>query len=212
MRDVNDLYFFSLGAIGPRLFPRKGSLADLVLALPYVVTHEIPPRQVLDDVLRRGRRDAGMSGGCIWKPLELAEADLADLVRELQQRGVRLVHGREPPALQELDLRTTDPVPTYEHWLEQLPVGDLYLGYLDAVDPAWETLPDGAFALPAEVVASLRPLAQSNRDWATHTRESLAAHGERGERARADVRECVDRLGLPRWPFDRFELELAGGA
>jgi hypothetical protein len=274
------LYFFNMGAIGPALLPHRGSLADLVTVLPYVVMDEIPPRRILNDVLVRGRLDAGMSGGCIWKPLELDDADFADLVRELQRRGTRPVGRRAggkpfglpkapdsvhthagwqafrrrqpdkqnaalraareraaalpgpageqwlehwqafrdrqreketPDMVAALDQRARESVPTYEKWLEQLPVADLYLGYLTSVDTDWQTLPDSAFALPAELVAHLRPLAQFYNDWGTHTRATLEAIMSRGRRARADVRDCVDRLELPPWPFDRFELDVVGG-
>lgn len=88
---VRELTFFDEAGIGPWKSPRRRSLADLVLALTYVVTYEIPPRRVLNDVLVRGRLDAGMSGGCIWKPLELSEAEFGDLVDELERRGTRPV-------------------------------------------------------------------------------------------------------------------------
>jgi hypothetical protein len=57
--------------MGPWLSPRKGSLADLARALPYVVMDEMPPRRVLNDALSRGLLDAGMSGECIWKAFEI---------------------------------------------------------------------------------------------------------------------------------------------
>jgi hypothetical protein len=43
----------------------------------------IPPRHVLNSTLRTGKCDAGMSGGCIWKPFEIAEDEYAELVEEL---------------------------------------------------------------------------------------------------------------------------------
>lgn len=164
---MRQLTFVQMTAIGPWHLPRTGSLADLVLALPYVVGEEIPPRPALNDVLIRGRLDAGMSGGCIWKPLELSKADFWQLVEELQRLGTRPVHDRYPggrpfsvpddPEFVPLwgvstvadrlrspfkpsQRREAEPQPTadercsatYERWLDALPVGALYVGYLDA--------------------------------------------------------------------------------
>jgi hypothetical protein len=86
-QEMRRLTYAVMAPIGPWMTPRSGSLADLVLALPYVVLHEIPPRRVLNDILVRGVLDAGMSGGCIWKPLELDQLEFEDLVGELQRRG-----------------------------------------------------------------------------------------------------------------------------
>jgi hypothetical protein len=69
--------------MGPWLSPRKGSLADLARALPYVVMDEMPPRRVLSDALSRGLLDAGMSGECIWKPFEIENEEFQDLAEEL---------------------------------------------------------------------------------------------------------------------------------
>lgn len=94
MREVT---FVSMPPIGPSLGPpQRGSLADLVMAIPYLVMREIPPRQVLNDVLTRGFSDAGMSGGCIWRPLEIDEGEHSELVQELQRRGTRPVSQGEP--------------------------------------------------------------------------------------------------------------------
>ena len=241
---MRELTFFEEAGIGPWKSPRRGSLADLVLALPYVVTYEIPPRRVLNDVLVRGRLDAGMSGGCIWKPLELDDAEFGELVEELQRRGTRPVAysdyaGGEPFGLpdapesvrtfsdwvgyrsgrlsatgQELQPaagRLTDE--GYDRWLDELPVGELYIGYLDAINSAWQELDDDAFELPAELVAELRRLDRYYHDWAYNrvgmSEEALRGLYAEGDRARHNIRACVDSLELPRWPFDRFKLSRA---
>jgi hypothetical protein len=248
VRRMRRLTFAHMPGVGPGLFARRGSLADLVLALPYVVMYEIPPRRVLNDVLVRGRLDAGMSGGCIWKPKKLGDADFADLVRELQRRGTRPVKGGDPggkpfrlPELPDsvqtyagwaafryrqqqnmnpellaaLERRASEPAPEgCKQWLEELPVEDLYLAYLDAKSRDWRELADDAFEVPAELVAKLRRLERANHDW-SHTRGGMtddelrewerqlaADHGQ----ARGEIRECVDRLELPYWPFDRFSI------
>lgn len=73
-----------------------GSIADLVEAIPYLlVSGVIPPLSVLNDVLATGQRDAGMSGGAQWEPLQLDAADWDELRAGLVQRGHRFI---EPPS------------------------------------------------------------------------------------------------------------------
>jgi hypothetical protein len=251
---MRELTFVQMPGVGAGLSARVGSLANLVLALPYVVMYEIPPRRVLNDVLARGCLDAGMSGGCIWKPLQLGEADFADLVRELQRCGTRPVQGRDPGGkpfrlpdipdsvqtyagwaafrhrqqqntnaelLAALDRQAREPAPQRcKRWLEELPVGDLYLAYLNAKSRDWRELADDAFEVPGELVVKLRRLARANHDWAYSRRDltddalrdrerDLAANHRQ---VRGEIRECVDRLELPYWPFDRFPIGDSGSA
>lgn len=241
---MRDLPFVVQPGIGPGQFPRRGSLADLALALPYVVIDEIPPRRVLNDVLRRGGLDAGMSGGCLWEPFEIDDAEYEQLVHELQHRGTRPIAGRDaggkpfrlsdPPASvrtypqwsayrYEQRLGTPSPLADgeaeasastdYDEWLDRLPVADLYLDYLGALKSDWRKLPDDALELPAELVSKLRELAQLIDKWlykrsggASTYHAWLRDHSTQTERLRSDARACVDRLGLPRWPYKRFSI------
>lgn len=85
--------YVQMFAVGPGLAaPRAGSLADLVTSIPYLVNEYLPPIGPLNDMLRTGRRDAGMSGGCIWEPLEIDPREYEELAAELTRRG-RLVGG-----------------------------------------------------------------------------------------------------------------------
>src|SRR4051794_8529688 len=113
---MRELPFVVEPGIGPGEFPRRGSLADLVVSLPYVVMREIPPRRVLNDVLRRGVCDAGMSGGCIWEPFEIGDREYQELVEELQRRGTRRAAGSEPRPFEVL--KVPDSVCTYEEWVD----------------------------------------------------------------------------------------------
>jgi len=235
---MRELTFVVEPGIGPGEFPRRGSLADLVLALPYVVMDEIPPRRVLNDVLGQGVLDAGMSGGCLWEPFEIGPAEYEEVVRELQRRGRRRHTGRDRrpfaiPATPDSVRTYSDwvafryeqkvgsrlppsrdpeeaPVPSsYDRWLDRLPVADLYLGYLDAMDREWRARDDDAFDLPAELVSALRALAVLRDEWLTRNaalrgpelQQWLREHAKRSEQVRDDARACVDRLGLPRWPY-----------
>src|SRR5215208_3648322 len=106
-RCVPELTFATRGAIGPWLTPRTGSIADLLRAIPYFVMHEIPPLVLMNDRLVRGGYDAGTSGGCIWKPLELEEGEFDALVEDLQRRE---------PALRVFEV--PDSVRTNQAWFE----------------------------------------------------------------------------------------------
>lgn len=83
MRDVRYKYH---GALGPSEW-RHSSLVEFLFALPYVFfgpfTQVIPPFHILNDLLASGKREAGMSGGCEWKPFMIAEHEYHELVEEL---------------------------------------------------------------------------------------------------------------------------------
>jgi len=65
--------------------PVRGTLADLVLDA-YLISRcgLIPPFLVLQDQLRSGGGNAGMSPGCIWEPFELTESNYLDMVGQLE--------------------------------------------------------------------------------------------------------------------------------
>ena len=51
---------------------RRGTVAELLESIPYLLADRLlPPLRVVNDVLRRGVHDAGMSGGCSWRPFEI---------------------------------------------------------------------------------------------------------------------------------------------
>lgn len=115
---MREVVFASMPGIGPGVGPlRRGSLADLAMAIPYLVLDEIPPRQVLNDMLTRGFDDAGMSGGCIWEPLELDDNEYAELLDALQRRGTRPVAGRDPGGKPYVVPAVPASVRTYGEWV-----------------------------------------------------------------------------------------------
>jgi hypothetical protein len=224
--------------VGRGEFPREGDLADLLFAIPYLLMDEIPPLAVLNDVLRRGREDAGMSGGCIWEPFEIDATEYGELVEELQRRGQRGVLGRSPggarfqhrdlPAsistfgawaafrheektgLRAPALETAEPLPSYQDWLDGLPVAELYRSYVQACDPDWRTRPDTAFDLPAELVARIRRLEDLLGERAAPSKpQGWTEWGVRAEQVEREIRDVVDRTGLPRWPYERFGVPTA---
>src|SRR5262245_49010318 len=75
-------YVVSGGAGGA--LERKGTVADLLRAIPYLLMARIvPPLHVTNDLLARGGTDAGMSGGCTWNPLQIEQEEWDDLRRHL---------------------------------------------------------------------------------------------------------------------------------
>jgi hypothetical protein len=246
---MREVVFVSMPGVGPGVGPsRKGSLVDLVVAIPYLVMSEIPPRRVLNDVLTRGFSDAGMSGGCIWEPLEIDETEYSNLVEALQRRGRRPVEGRDsggkpfdvpqtpdailthgewvvfraerrgainPLAARRLleDEDTLHPLEgRYERWLDWLPVGELYLAQLRVRHPDWEDQPDSSLELPVDLVQLLRRLHHSHQEWLHRDQRSdyaasipeELARGQDADAIRHEIREFVDRNGLPRWPHHQM--------
>jgi hypothetical protein len=56
----------------------EGTVVDLLERTPYLLAFGVvPPLHVLNDLLRRGKRDAGMSGGCRWEPFEIDDDEWA---------------------------------------------------------------------------------------------------------------------------------------
>lgn len=229
MREVT---FVRMPGIGPGLIPPvTGSVTDLIMAIPYLVHDQIPPRRVLNDVLTRGISDAGMSGGTIWEPFQIDEHEYDDLVAELQRRGTRPVQGRDPGGHAFKVPDVPDAVQTYgdwnvwrhntpepqrqsilestwqppdgrrERWLETLPVGDLYLAQISVPGTGWRPRPDAPLDLPPMFLDLLRQLKRCHDDWLGHRREDIPRLMEERQRVDRAINEYVDRTELPRWPF-----------
>ena len=81
---MQSIKYVVLGGVGGE-FERQGTVADLLMAVPYLLMSRIiPPLPVTNDLLMRGRVDAGMSGGCRWDPFQLTEAEWGELVEHLK--------------------------------------------------------------------------------------------------------------------------------
>jgi hypothetical protein len=218
---MRELTFVVQPGVGPGDVPRRGSLADLVLTLPYVVMNAIPPRRVLNDVLREGMLDAGMSGACIWEPFQIGAAEYEELVEELQRRGGgRPFETPEPPqqtgsAPPPQPPEREDASSSYDRWLERLPVADLYLGYLEACDRDWRARDNDAWDLPGELVSKLRELAGLVDEWlhgrggldGAELQQWLRDVSSQAERVRQEAQDIVERVGLPRWPYARLTID-----
>jgi hypothetical protein len=74
-----------------------GTVADLLESIPYLLSMGvIPPLPVVNDVLRGGISDAGMSGGCRWDPVEI-DAREWDNVRAALEAGGKPYRYIPPP-------------------------------------------------------------------------------------------------------------------
>ncbi len=85
----------------------QGDIKDLVLAIPYLLHSKIvPPRSVLNEIFGKGIYDAGMSGGCSWKPFEISQEEYNELVEELLTI----------PEKNFIQMETPDRITTYSKW------------------------------------------------------------------------------------------------
>lgn len=85
-RTLERLKYKILPAVGSGSFPTEGTVADLLFDIPYFFLAKIiPPIDVVNEVLQKGVMDAGMSGGCKWKPLQLDAKSYAELAAYLRQ-------------------------------------------------------------------------------------------------------------------------------
>ena len=80
-----------LPPIGPGTMPVEGTVVELLFDIPYLIgwSAPFPSHDQLNSLLRKGYRDAGMSGGCEWAPFELS-ADEYDEVVSAIKRDERL--------------------------------------------------------------------------------------------------------------------------
>lgn len=64
------------------------TLSEFLFTLPYLFLLDgseqpFPPLAVLNEIFKSGKWDAGMSGGCEWKPFEISEDEYDELVQRL---------------------------------------------------------------------------------------------------------------------------------
>ena len=53
------------------------------LAMHVNFTKQFPPLHILNEELRSGGQDQGMSGGCFWKPFEISKSDYLKIREEM---------------------------------------------------------------------------------------------------------------------------------
>jgi hypothetical protein len=80
---VVDYVVWPGGGPPPRESTKRGSVADLVCDIPYlVVAGFIPPRHIVNQRLATGSLDTGQSGGASWPPLTLSQAEFEEVVEQ----------------------------------------------------------------------------------------------------------------------------------
>jgi hypothetical protein len=81
---MRTLAYKILPAVGPGSIKKTSRLPDLLFDIPYLLSSKlIPPLYILNDLLRTGVLDAGMSGGCRWKPFAISAEEYHELLEEL---------------------------------------------------------------------------------------------------------------------------------
>ena len=88
---MKNLQFTLLPAVGPGEEDVSGTVVDLIKSIPYLLIKRIPPREVVNSVLRQGEVDAGMSGGARWEPFELSEEEYILVADYFENRGLAKV-------------------------------------------------------------------------------------------------------------------------
>ncbi len=91
---MKKIKFQVLPCVGPDLPKETGNVVDLLKAIPYFLKSRIPTLSVLNDLLRSGVYDAGMSGGAKWEPFVLNDIEYVEVRAELETLGLEWV---EPP-------------------------------------------------------------------------------------------------------------------
>ncbi len=120
---MRKLRYRALPAIGPGSIPISGTLKSLLLEIPYLLMpcaplNIIPPLSVLNELLSRGVEDAGMSGGCKWKPFQITAEEYAELLRSLEAIPIKQLEKRFPGG-SVVKYQFVEPPPqvqSYEDW------------------------------------------------------------------------------------------------
>ncbi|MEP6987584.1 MAG: hypothetical protein ABI970_18410, partial [Chloroflexota bacterium] len=87
MREVSYKTFWSYGGAGVK---HKAPLSDFLLDVLYLMENSgvIPPLHVLNEVLKGGGNNGGMSAGTAWRPFSIKDAEYNELVEVLLQLDV----------------------------------------------------------------------------------------------------------------------------
>ena len=84
-----------------------GSLVEFLFTIPSLLDWDVlPPLSILNEILLSGIKDAGMSGGCQWKPFQLEPDEYEELVLELLTLPGKTFYREEPP----------EQINTYKDW------------------------------------------------------------------------------------------------
>ncbi len=82
------LWYWILPGVGFLRWPKRGNVLDLISDIPYFLPAKlVPPMAALNGQLSKGIEDAGMSGGCKWKPFQLTPEEYAEFAGYLKSLG-----------------------------------------------------------------------------------------------------------------------------
>lgn len=90
----------------------KGSLTSLLLDYPYSFSYTdqignsqlIPSFDYINELLKSGGNDGGMSPGCTWESIHISKEDYIKLTKELTELNLELIKDKHPYAPQKLIL------------------------------------------------------------------------------------------------------------
>ena len=91
---MKHLRYKLLPPVGPGDEEVSGTVVELIQSLPYLLMTRVPPRAVINSVLKQGTLDRGMSGGAQWDSFELDEEDYIAIANHLETTGLTRV---DPP-------------------------------------------------------------------------------------------------------------------
>ena len=84
MTEMRTVSYAVLGGVGGS-FEERGTVADLLQTIPYLLTPRIvPPHHVINELLAKGTVDAGMSGGCKWEPFQITQSEWEAIAQHLK--------------------------------------------------------------------------------------------------------------------------------
>ena len=94
---MRPLSFHVLAGTGDGRTRVEGTLPQLVREIPALLSCGlVPPRAIMNEVLRRGSWDAGMSGGCQWTPFEIDDEEWDELASLLTTSDRQLAYVAPP--------------------------------------------------------------------------------------------------------------------
>jgi hypothetical protein len=76
-----------LACMGPGKERKQGTVVDLLLDIWYFeLSDTVPSFEALNEMFAKGIRDAGMSGGCEWKPFQITHDEYREIAEDLRTR------------------------------------------------------------------------------------------------------------------------------
>jgi hypothetical protein len=88
-RNYNEVFEYELvPGVGSHTTKKSGDTANLLMEYPYLFmpgSNIIPSELIINEILSKGKVDAGMSGGLTWEPYTLKKDEFESLIDELNK-------------------------------------------------------------------------------------------------------------------------------